>query len=201
MEEKDKAVEDAISQLQKKYGKTAVLQMNEDMRFEVESISTGCFSLDDVFGCGGIPKGRIIELYGEESSGKSTLAMFLMAQIQKNGGKAALIEAEFAFDQEYAKNIGLDIGSLIVSQPDTLEEAVDVIQKLVMSNGIDIIVVDSVAAMVPKAELECEEILKDTMALQARLLGKALRILTGAVSKSNTVVIFINQLRDKIGTF
>lgn len=201
MEEKDKAIEDAISQLQKKYGKSAVLQMNEDVRFEVESVSTGCFSLDEVFGCGGLPKGRIIELYGQESSGKSSLAMFLMAQIQRNGGRAALIDAEFAFDQEYARRIGLDIGKLIVAQPDTLEEAVDIISKLVLSQGIDIIVVDSVAAMVPKAELEGEEMLKDTMALQARLMGKALRVLTGAVSKSSTIVIFINQLREKIGVF
>lgn len=201
MDEKDKAIEDAISQLQKKYGKSAVLQMNEDVRFEVEAVSTGCFSLDEVFGCGGLPKGRIIELYGQESSGKSSLAMFLMAQIQKNGGRAALIDAEFAFDQEYARKIGLDIGKLIVAQPDTLEEAVDIISKLTLSQGVDIIVVDSVAAMVPKAELEGEEMLKDTMALQARLMGKALRVLTGSVSKSNTIVIFINQLREKIGVF
>ncbi len=200
-EDKEKAIEEAISQLQKKYGKSAVLQMNDDVSFEVEAVSTGCFSLDDVFDCGGLPRGRIIELFGEESSGKSSLAIFLMAEIQRNGGKAALIDAEHAFDKEYSRRIGLDVTKLIVSQPDTLEEAIDVVSKLVSSQGIDIIVVDSVAAMVPKAELEGDEILKDTMALQARLMGKALRILTGAVSKSNTIVIFINQLREKIGIF
>ncbi len=200
-EEKEHAVEDAILQLQKKYGKAAVLQMNEDVRFEVEAISTGCFSLDDVFDCGGMPRGRIIELFGPESGGKSTIATYLMAEVQRQGGRAALIDAEHAFDQEYSKRIGLDVTKLIVSQPDTLEEAIDVVSKLVASQGVDIIVVDSVAAMVPKAELEGDEMLKSTMALQARLMGQALRILTGSVSKSNTIVIFINQLREKIGVF
>lgn len=196
-----KSLDSAIANLQKKYGKDVVMHNDEKHAIEVEAISTGCFSLDDAFGCGGIPRGRIIEIFGEESSGKSTLAMFLMSQVQRNGGQAALIDAEFAFDANYAKAIGVDVDKLFVSQPTTLEESMDVIKELVETNSIDIIVVDSVAALVPKKEVEGDEMLKDSVAEQARLMNKALRILTGPISRSKTVVIFINQVREKIGIF
>jgi len=199
--DKSKAIEDALAQLHKKYGKESVLELDKDINIEVEAIPTGCFSLDEAFGCGGLPRGRIIELFGQESSGKSTLATFFMAQIQKTGGKVALVDAEFAFDANYARAIGLDTDKLILAQPGSLEEAMDVVDKLVKSNAIDIIVVDSVASLVPKSELEGEEMLKETMALQARLFGKALRILTGGIARSRTVVVFINQVRDKVGVF
>lgn len=203
MTEKDKgkAIEDALALLHKKYGKESVIEMDKSIDIEVEVISTGCFALDDAFGCGGLPRGRIIELFGQESSGKSTLATFFMAQIQKQGGKVALIDAEFAFDANYARAIGLDTNKLILAQPGSLEEAMDVLQGLVKSNGLDIIVIDSVAALVPKSEIEGEEMLKDSMAVQARLMGKALRILTGSIARSRTVVIFINQIREKVGVF
>jgi recombination protein RecA len=200
-QEKSKAINSALAQLHKKYGKDSVIQMDKEINIEVEVIPTGCFALDEAFGCGGLPRGRIIELFGQESSGKSTLATFFMAQIQKAGGKVALIDAEFAFDANYAKAIGLDTTKLILSQPGSLEEAMDVLNGLVKSNAVDIAVVDSVAALVPKAEVEGEEMLKDTMALQARLMGKALRILTGSIARSRTVVIFINQIREKVGVF
>jgi recombination protein RecA len=199
--EKAKAIEDALAQLHKKYGKDSVIEMDKDINIEVEAIPTGCFALDEAFGCGGLPRGRIIELFGQESSGKSTLATFFMAQIQKTGGKAALIDAEFAFDANYARAIGLDTTKLILSQPGSLEEAMDVLNGLVKSNAVDIIVIDSVASLVPRSELEGEEMLKDTMAVQARLMGKALRILTGSIARSRTVVIFINQIREKVGVF
>jgi recombination protein RecA len=199
MEEKDKAIKEALAKIQKKYGKDSVIDMSMDESFEVEAVSSGCFSLDYALGCGGLPKGRLIEVFGQESSGKSTLAMFLMAQIQKAGGRAALIDAEFAFSSDYAEAIGVDIRKLLVSQPSTLEEAMDTIKFLVESNSVDIIVLDSIASLVPKAELEGEEMLKADVAMQAKLLNKALRILTGPISKSKTVVIFINQLREKIG--
>lgn len=198
--EENEAVEEAMVTLQKKYGKDVVIQMDADMDFKVERIQTGCFSLDEALG-GGLPRGRIIEVFGKESSGKSTLTTFLMAQIQKNGGRAALIDAEMAFDGAYAKAIGVDVSKLMVSQPGSLEEGMDVLRELVNTKAFDIIVVDSVAALVPKSEIEGDEMLKDTMAVQARLLGKALRILTNEISKSKTVVIFINQVRDKIGVF
>jgi recombination protein RecA len=200
--EKDKSIEEALAALHKKYGKESVIEMDKDMDIEVESVSTGCFALDEAFGCGGLPRGRVIECFGQESSGKSTLATFLMAQIQKAGGKVALIDAEFAFDANYARAIGLDTSKLILSQPGCLEEAMDVLSGLVKTNSIDIVVVDSVASLVPRSELEGEgEMLKDTMAVQARLMGKALRILTGSIARSRTVVIFINQVREKVGVF
>ena len=198
---KSKSIEDALALLHKKYGKESVVELDKDMSTEVEVVSTGCFALDEAFGCGGMPKGRILEIFGEESSGKSTLSTFLMAQIQKNGGKAALIDAEFAFDANYARSIGLDTSKLILSQPGCLEEAMDILNGLVKSNALDIIVIDSVAALVPRSEIEGEEMLKDTMAVQARLMGKALRIITGSIARSKTIVIFINQTRDKIGVF
>jgi len=200
--EKSKSIEEAMAQLHKKYGKESVVELDKEMNIEVEAISTGCFALDDAFGCGGMPRGRIIEVFGAESSGKSTLTTSLMAEIQRAGGRVALIDAEFAFDANYARGIGLDTDKMILSQPGSLEEAMDVLNGLVKSHALDIIVVDSVAALVPKSEVEGEgEMLKDTMAVQARLLGKALRILTGAIARSGTIVIFINQLREKIGVF
>lgn len=199
--EKAKSIEDALALLHKKYGKESVIEMDKDMNIEVEAVSTGCFALDEALGCGGLPRGRIIELFGQESSGKSTMATFLMAQIQKTGGKAALIDAEFAFDVNYAKAIGLDTSKLILAQPGCLEEAMDVLSGLVKSNAVDIVVVDSVASLVPRSELEGEEMLKDTMAVQARLMGKALRILTGSIARSRAIVVFINQVREKVGVF
>lgn len=195
------SIDAAIEVLQKKYGKDVILQNDEKHSIEVDAIPSGCFSLDDAFGCGGIPRGRIIEVFGAESSGKSTMAMFLMSQIQKSGGKAALIDAEFAYDATYAKAIGVDVDKLFVSQPSSLEEAMDVIKLLVETNDIDIIVIDSVAALVPLKEVEGEEMLKEGVADQARLMNKALRILTGPISRSKTVVVFINQVREKIGVF
>ena len=200
-EKEKKSVEDAVEKLQKKYGDSVLLQMDADVDFKVEAIPTGCFSLDEAFGCGGLPRGRIIEVFGQESSGKSTLTTFLISQIQKGGGRAALIDAENAFDGDYARAIGVDISKLMVAQPGTLEECMDITRELVQTGAFDIIVVDSVAAMVPKSELEGEEMLKESMAVQARLMGKALRILTGPIAKSKTVVIFINQLRSKVGIF
>lgn len=204
MTEKDKtnSLESALAMLHKKYGKESVVELDKDVNIEVGVVSTGCFSLDEALGAGGLPKGRILEIFGEESSGKSTLSTFFMAQIQKAGGKAALIDAEFAFDVNYAKSIGLDHSKLILAQPGSLEEAMDILKGLVESNSVDIIVVDSVAALVPKSELEGEgEMLRDTMAVQARLMGKALRIITGSISRSNSIVIFINQVRSKVGVF
>lgn len=198
--DKNEAVEEALAKLKKKYGVEVVMQMDKEQDFKVENIPTGCLSLDELLG-GGLPKGRIIEVFGQESSGKSTLTMFLVAQIQKAGGRAVLIDAENAFDGEYASKIGVDVEKLLVSQPASLEEAMDVIRELVPTNQFDIIVVDSVAALTPKQEIEETEMLKENMAVQARLLGKALRILTGPISKSNTIVIFINQVREKVGIF
>lgn len=191
------AMSSALSVLQKKYGESVIIKKDKDLG--VESIPTGCYSLDAVFDCGGLPRGRIIEVFGQESSGKSTLAMFIMSQIQKSGGRAALIDAEYAFDSSYATDIGVNVEDLLVSQPGSLEEAMDIIHELVKTNEIDIIVVDSVASMVPKSEIESDEMLKEGMAVQARLMNKALRILTGPISKSKTTVIFINQVRDNIG--
>lgn len=201
MTEKEKALKEAMNEIRKKHGDASILEMNDEMDFKVEAIPTGCFALDEAIGCGGLPRGRIIELFGQESSGKSTLSMFFMAQVQRAGGKAALIDAEFAFSGDYAKSVGVDVNDLVVSQPGTLEEAVDVIDALVRSHAVDLIVVDSVASLVPRSELESDELLKDSMAVQARLMGKALRILTGSISQSKTVVIFINQVREKVGVF
>lgn len=194
-------LDEALARLKKKYGAGVVTQMdNEDAGFKVEAIPTGCFALDDAFGCSGLPRGRMIEIFGQESSGKSVLSMFFIAQIQRTGGKAALIDAEFAFDGDFARAIGVDTEKLLVAQPGTLEEAMDVLRELVESKAFDIIVLDSVAALVPKSELE-GEMLRDSMAVQARLLGKALRILTPSVAKSKTVCIFVNQTRSKVGVY
>ena len=193
-------VEGALARLQKKYGSNVLMEMDKNIDFKVDWVPTGCYGLDEVIG-GGLPRGRVIEIFGAESGGKSTLALFLMSQIQKNGGRVALIDAENAFDGTYAANIGLDVTKLLVSQPTTLEESMDIVKELVETGEIDIIVVDSVSALVPKSEVEGEDFMKDTMAIQARLMSRALRILSGPISKSKSIVIFINQIRDKVGVF
>ena len=199
-EEIENKVEDALSRLQKKYGNDVLMQMDKDIDFKVDWISTECFGLDEIIGQG-LPRGRVIEIFGAESGGKSTLSLFLMSQMQKHGGRVALIDAENAFDGSYASNIGVDVSKLLVSQPTTLEESMDIIKELVETNSFDIIVVDSVSALVPKSEVEGEDFMKDTMAIQARLMSRALRVLSGPISKSKTIVIFINQIRDKVGVF
>ena len=189
-----------MARIQKTYGDDiSVVDVDPDVS-EVKVIPSGSFGLDSVFGCGGIPKGRMIEVFGQESSGKTTLAHFLIAQVQKAGGRAALIDAEFSYDPRYTSSIGVDTSKLIVTQPLHLEAAMGTLRELVETNQFDIIVLDSIAAMAPKSEIE-DEFLKDSMALQARKLGAALRILAGSVSRSKTIVIFINQLRDKVGVF
>lgn len=203
-EDKDKnnkgrleAVEMAVDQIEKQFGKGAIMRYGESSKVNVQMIPTGSVSLDIALG-GGVPKGRIIEVYGPESSGKTTLAYHVIAESQKNGGMAAFIDAEHALDPEYAKNIGVDVDKLLISQPDTGEQALEITETLVRSNAIDVLVIDSVAALVPRAEIEGE--MGDShMGLQARLMSQALRKLTGAISKSNTTVIFINQIRMKIG--
>ena len=196
--DKQKALETALQQLEKQYGKGTVMRLGENAAMQVEAISTGSISLDVALGIGGVPRGRIIEIYGPESSGKTTLALHVVAAAQKKGGEAAFIDAEHALDPVYAKALGVDTDSLLVSQPDNGEQALDICEALVRSGAIDIVVVDSVAALVPKAELEGE--MGDSfVGLQARLMSQALRKLAGAISKSNCVVIFINQLREKIG--
>jgi recombination protein RecA len=188
----------AVDAIEKQFGKGSIMKLGEAGHFNVETVSTGSLSLDLALGAGGVPKGRIIEIYGPESSGKTTLAYHVIAQAQKNGGIAAFIDAEHALDPEYAKNIGVDIDKLLISQPDTGEQALEITETLVRSNSIDVLVVDSVAALVPRAEIEGD--MGDShMGLQARLMSQALRKLTGIISKTNTVVIFINQIRMKIG--
>ena len=195
-----KKIEDAMERLQKKYGENVLMEMDKEINFKVDWVSTGCFGLDELVGSG-IPRGRVIEVFGAESGGKSTLALFLMSQMQKNGGRVALIDAENAFDGSYASNIGLDVSKLLVSQPTTLEESMDIVKELVETGAIDMIVIDSVSALVPKSEVEGDDFMKDTMAIQARLMSRALRILSGPISKSKTIVVFINQIRDKVGVF
>jgi recombination protein RecA len=195
--ERLEAVEMAVGQIEKQFGKGAIMRYGEASRVNVQTTPTGSISLDIALG-GGVPKGRIIEIYGPESSGKTTLAYHVIAESQKNGGMAAFIDAEHALDPEYAKNIGVDVDKLLISQPDTGEQALEITETLVRSNAIDVLVVDSVAALVPRAEIEGE--MGDShMGLQARLMSQALRKLTGAISKSHTTVIFINQIRMKIG--
>lgn len=196
--DKKKALETALQQLDKQYGRGTVMRLGENPAMQVEAISTGSLSLDVALGIGGVPRGRIIEIYGPESSGKTTLALHVVASAQKKGGEAAFIDAEHALDPVYAKALGVDTDSLLVSQPDTGEQALEIAEALVRSGAIDVLVVDSVAALVPKAEIEGE--MGDSfVGLQARLMSQALRKLAGAISKSNCVVIFINQLREKIG--
>ncbi|MEG1930566.1 MAG: recombinase RecA, partial [Anaerovorax sp.] len=197
--EKDKALEAAMLQIQKQFGKGAIMKLgDEGARMNIESIPTGAVSLDIATGIGGIPKGRIVEVFGPESSGKTTLTLHIIAEAQKKGGKAAFIDAEHALDPEYAKNLGVDIDELLISQPDTGEQGLEICEMLVRSGAIDIVVVDSVAALVPRAEIQGD--MGDShVGLQARLMSQALRKLAGSISKSKTAVIFINQLREKVG--
>ena len=196
--EKTKALETALSQIEKNFGKGAIMRLGENAGLNVEAIPTGSIALDAATGIGGLPRGRIVEIYGPESSGKTTLALHVVAEAQKMGGEAAFIDAEHALDPVYAAALGVDIDSLLVSQPDNGEQALEITEYLARSGALDVIVVDSVAALVPKAEIEGE--MGDShVGLHARLMSQALRKLTGAISKSNTVVIFINQLREKVG--
>ena len=196
--EKKKALEMAMSQIEKQFGKGSVMKLGEFKAMEIEAIPTGSLSLDIALGIGGVPRGRIIEVYGPESSGKTTLALHVVAEAQKMGGEAAFIDAEHALDPVYAKKLGVDIDNLIVSQPDTGEQALEITESLVRSGALDVIVVDSVAALVPKAEIDGD--MGDShMGLQARLMSQASRKLAGALNKTKTVLIFINQLREKIG--
>jgi recombination protein RecA len=195
-----KALDTALAQIERQFGKGAVMKMGERGTVLVEVIPTGSISLDIALGIGGLPRGRIVEIYGPESSGKTTLALHAIANAQKAGGIAAFIDAEHAFDAEYAKKLGVDIDALLVSQPDTGEQALEIMDMLIRSGALDIVVVDSVAALVPRAEIEGE--MGDShMGLQARLMSQALRKITGALHQSKTTAIFINQLREKIGVF
>ncbi len=196
--EKEKALEVAIGQIEKQFGKGSIMKMGERTHMIVESIPTGAMSLDLALGIGGLPRGRVIEIFGPESSGKSTLALHVVAEAQRNGGACAYIDAEHAMDPTYAKAIGVDIDELLISQPDTGEQALEIADMLIRSGGLDVIVIDSVAALTPRAEIEGE--MGDThVGLQARLMSQALRKLTASLSKSGTVAIFINQLREKVG--
>lgn len=199
MSDKIKALEMALGQIEKQFGKGSIMKLGEAAaKMHVEVIPTGALALDVALGVGGIPRGRVVEVYGPESSGKTTVALHILAEAQKLGGTAAFIDAEHALDPTYAKNIGVDIDNLLVSQPDTGEQALEIAEALVRSGAVDVIVVDSVAALVPRAEIEGE--MGDAhVGLQARLMSQALRKLTGAISKSNTVAIFINQIREKVG--
>ena len=196
--EKSKALETAIDEIKEKFGEGSIMKLGEAKRVNVDSIPTGSISLDLALGVGGLPQGRIIEVYGPESSGKTTLALHTVAQAQKKGGLCAFVDAEHALDPEYAKRIGVKIDNLLISQPDTGEQALDIVESLVRSAAIDLIVVDSVAALTPRAEIE-GEMGQQHMGLQARLMSQALRKLTAIVAKSGTAVIFINQIRMKIG--
>lgn len=196
--EKLKAIESAMSQIEKQFGKGSIMKLGEHSVLNLEAISTGCLDLDIALGIGGVPKGRIVEVFGPESSGKTTVALHMVAEAQKAGGAAAFIDAEHALDPVYAKALGVDIDNLIVSQPDTGEQALEICEALVRSGAVDIIVVDSVAALVPRAEIDGE--MGDAhVGLQARLMSQALRKLAGSINKSKCVAVFINQLREKVG--
>ena len=196
--EKLKALQATLDRLDKSYGKGSVMRLGDEPVEKIEVIKTGSVTLNRALGVGGFPKGRVVEIYGPESSGKTTLAIHAIAEAQKTGGIAAIIDAEHAFDQFYAKNLGVDIDNLLISQPDNGEQALEIADNLIRSGAIDILVIDSVAALTPKAEIE-GEMGDNQMGLQARLMSKALRKLTGSISKANTCCIFINQLREKIG--
>ena len=197
-ENKLKAIENAMSQIEKQFGKGSIMKLGEHSTLNIDSISTGCLDLDIALGIGGVPRGRIIEIYGPESSGKTTVALHVAAEAQKLGGAVAFVDAENALDPSYARNLGVDTENLIVSQPDTGEQGLEIAEALVRSGAIDVLVVDSVAALVPRAEIEGE--MGDShVGLQARLMSQALRKLTGTINKSKCVVIFINQLREKVG--
>ena len=196
--EKIKALESALQQIEKQYGKGSVMKLGDGAHMNIESVPTGSLSLDIALGLGGFPKGRIIEIYGPESSGKTTVALHAVAEVQKRGGIAGFIDAEHALDPVYAANIGVDINNLYISQPDNGEQALEITETMVRSGAVDIVIVDSVAALVPKAEIEGD--MGDShVGVQARLMSQALRKLTAVISKSNCIVIFINQLREKIG--
>ncbi|MBM7581460.1 recombination protein RecA [Caldicoprobacter guelmensis] len=196
--DKAKALELAISQIERQFGKGSIMKLGQSSHMNVEVISTGVLDLDIALGVGGLPRGRVVEIFGPESSGKTTVALHVIAEAQKAGGIAAFVDAENALDPQYAKNLGVDIDNLLVSQPDTGEQALEITEALVRSGAVDVIVVDSVAALVPRAELEGE--MGDSyVGLQARLMSQALRKLSGAINKSRTVAIFINQLREKVG--
>lgn len=198
MNEKEKALNEALKKIEKDFGKGSIMRLGDHAKLNIESIPTGCLSLDMALGIGGIPKGRIIEIYGPESSGKTTLTLHVIAECQKKGGTAAFIDAEHALDPQYARNLGVDIDKLIVSQPDNGEQGLDIAEALVRSGAVDLVVVDSVAALVPKTEIE-GAMGDATIGLQARLMSQAMRKLSGVISKTNSTVIFINQLREKIG--
>lgn len=198
MADKKKALETALAQIEKAYGKGTIMRLGENSGMNIEAISTGSVSLDVATGIGGLPRGRIIEIYGPESSGKTTLALTVVAQAQKNGGEAAFIDAEHALDPTYASNLGVDVDALLVSQPDNGEQALEIAEALVRSGALDVVVIDSVAALVPRSEIEGE--MGDAhVGAHARLMSQALRKIAGAVAKSNTIIIFINQLREKVG--
>jgi len=197
--ERQKAIELAVGQIEKQFGKGSIMRLGaKDVIAQIPAISTGAVSLDYALGIGGVPRGRVIEVFGPESSGKTTLALQVIAQAQKTGGMAAFVDAEHALDAQYARKLGVDLENLLVSQPDNGEQALEIVEVLVRSGGVDVVVVDSVAALVPRAEIE-GEMGEAQMGLQARLMSQALRKLTGVVSKSKTILIFINQLREKIG--
>lgn len=197
-QDKKKALDEAFKLIEKQYGKGAIMVLGDEQVKKIDAIPTGAINLDLALGIGGIPRGRIIEIFGPESSGKTTLSLHILAEAQKLGGVAAFIDAEHALDIQYAKKLGVDVDNLIISQPDTGEQGVDIVDSLVRSNAVDIVIVDSVAALVPRAEIEGD--MNDAqMGLHARLMSKALRRLTGAISKSGSTIVFINQLREKIG--
>ena len=196
--ENDKTLEQVLADIEKQFGKGSVMKLGEDTHTEIDTVSSGSLTLDIALGVGGYPKGRIIEIYGPESSGKTTFALQAIAEVQKTGGRAAFIDAEHALDPVYAKNLGVDINELLLSQPDTGEQALEICEALVRSEAINIVVIDSVAALVPQAEIEGE--MGDShVGLQARLMSQALRKLSGTINKTNTIAIFINQLREKVG--
>lgn len=197
---KEDAALSAIEQIRTKFGEGSIMRFGDARKTNVDAISTGCLSLDLAFGIGGVPRGRIIEIYGPESSGKTTLAQHIVAEVQKTGGIAAFVDAEHALDPDYATKIGVNIKEMLLSQPDSGEQALDIVETLVRSNAVDVIVVDSVAALVPQKEIE-GDMGDQHMGLQARLMSQALRKLTAVISKTKTVVIFINQIRNKIGVF
>lgn len=195
---KNKAAANAIAEIKERFGENAIMKLGQATQMNVEVIPTGCVSLDLALGVGGVPRGRVVEIYGPEAAGKTTLTQHIVAEAQKQGGIAAFVDAEHALDPEYAKRIGINVEELLISQPDTGEQALDIVETLVRSGGVDVIVIDSVAALTPRAEIE-GEMGDQQMGLQARLMSKALRKLTPLVGKSNTTVIFINQIRQKIG--
>ncbi|HCJ52773.1 MAG TPA: recombinase RecA [Candidatus Kerfeldbacteria bacterium] len=197
---KIKLAQDAVEQIKERFGEGSIMRLGDARKMDVDAVSTGCLSIDLALGVLGVPRGRIVEIYGPEASGKSTLALHVVASVQKLGGVAAYVDAEHALDPEYAKRIGVNIDNLLISQPDTGEQALEIVETLVRSNGIELVVVDSVAALTPKAEIE-GEMGDQHMALQARLMSQALRKLTALVSKTHAIIIFINQTRMKIGVF